>query len=178
MAFALGSLAQSARLQQLLVCRKILLFVGVVTIAANLFGFLVVDQAAEMLLREELAEAGGGQDLAPEEIERRAADMRRRVQMESGLFVAVGVAFLVLAGLVTWLPVICTTGGLALYVGGQAFAAYLNPWILSNGWVIKLLIVAGLVRAVMAAFAYENHRAEERLVDASDTALEQNAFPA
>ncbi len=177
MAFALGSLAQSARLQQLLVCRKILLFVGIVTIAANLFGFLVVDQAAEQLLREELAEAGA-QDFAPEEIERRAADMRRRVQLESGLFVAVGVAFLVLAGLVTWLPVICTTGGLALYVGGQAFAAYLNPWILSNGWVIKLLIVAGLVRAVMAAFAYENHRAEERLVDASDTALEQNAFQA
>jgi hypothetical protein len=177
MAFALGSLAQSARLQQLLVCRKILLFVGIVTIAANLLGFLVVDQAAEELLREELAEAGG-QELAPEEIERRAAEMRRRVQVESGLFVAMGVAFLVLAGLVTWLPVICTTGGLALYVGGQAFAAYLKPWTLSSGWVIKLLIVAGLVRAVMAAFAYETHRAEERLVEADDAALEQNAFPA
>jgi hypothetical protein len=178
MAFALGSLAQSARLQQLLVCRKILLFVGIVTIAANLFGFLVVDQAAEMLLREELAEAGGGQDLAPDEIERRAADMRRRVLVESGLFVAMGVAFLVLAGLVTSFPVISTTGGLALYVGGQAFAAYLNPWTLSSGWVIKLLIVAGLVRAVIAAFAYETHRAEERLVEAGDLELAHNPFPA
>lgn len=69
--------------------------------------------------------------------------------------IVVGPGFVILGALVSSYPVPCTIGGLVLYLGGYAVFGYLNPASLTQGLLIKIIIVAGLYKAMQAAIAHQ-----------------------
>jgi len=71
----------------------------------------------------------------------------------------VGGATLVLMGIfVKQFPVPLTIAGLVVYVGIHLVFATLSVHTLYQGWIIKVLIIAGLWSAIQAALAYEKER--------------------
>jgi hypothetical protein len=72
--------------------------------------------------------------------------------------VLIGIVFIVCGALVYTYPVPATITSLVLYVGAAAVYAVIDPSTLARGWIIKLLIVIGLFKAVQAALAYESER--------------------
>ncbi len=73
--------------------------------------------------------------------------------------IVLGIVFLILGANVYKYPVVCTITGLVLYLGGMAVFGYLDPMSLAKGWIIKLIIIIGLFKAIKTAIAYER---EER----------------
>jgi hypothetical protein len=138
-----GSLAQSARQKHLKGARVILILVGILTLAVNSFLFWNSSNEIRQLVAQ--------QALDPEGI----PSILGVVRLIYGAGIAFGVVFCVLGLLVTTFPVLTTVLGLVLYIGAAAGYAWLDPASLARGWLFKILIVAGLVKAVQAAIAYK-----------------------
>lgn len=77
------------------------------------------------------------------------------VKMTGFGFAGVGFTYFILGAFIYSAPVACTILGLILYVAGWAISAAMNPVMLANGIVIKIIIVMALVRAIQAAIAYQ-----------------------
>ncbi len=60
--------------------------------------------------------------------------------------------------LVYTIPIPATIISLVLYIGATAIFAYLAPETLLQGVIFKVLIIAGLIKAVQSAIAYDNDR--------------------
>jgi hypothetical protein len=143
----LGSLAQSARGKELKSARGILIVIGILTIAVNVYMFF----NAENEVQAELAKAGAGAAVQPGLKETVLA----LVRLIYGGTALLGMAFVVCGLLVTKFPVPATLIALVLYLGGAAVFALLNPAALASGLIIKIIIIVALVKAVQAAFAYQ-----------------------
>lgn len=151
-----SSLAQSARLKQLNRARGILIFVGLLTIAVNVFQYVTVERLVDDQFNKEMNELRR-QGMQFDQV--KVAELRSSAISSVKLFamglIAVGAAFLVGAGLIKSYPVPVTIISLVLYVGCAAIFGVLDPESLMKGIIIKIIIVVALVKAVQAAMAYQ-----------------------
>jgi hypothetical protein len=143
----LGSLAQSARGQQLKQARGILIFIGVLTIALN--AFLLYN------LPNEIAGAVRQNNLDATQVEELSRRIRSLGYLYYGGPLLLGVVFVALGLAVKRFPVLFTTLGLCLYIGSALVFAALDPMTLAPGFIVKILIVLALLKAIKAARAYE-----------------------
>jgi hypothetical protein len=158
-ASGLGNLAQSARTKQLKTARGILFFVGILTVIANAalvwFAQAVVDSQIEAELKTLRAQQMVIDQAAVDEFREQAV---RTTRLVNGIAVFIGFLFIVGAVKVYSYPVPVTVTSLILYIGCWAVFGVLDPTTLARGWIIKLLVAAGLFKAVQAALAYESER--------------------
>jgi hypothetical protein len=152
----LGSLAQSARGNQLKSARGILLCVGILTVIANVaMGFMsknIIDKEIDAEIAQVYAQ---GMEVEPAAVEEVRESAMRAMWVAVALWCLTGVVFIVLGIIVYRFPIPVTITGLVLYVGCIAVSLILDPSTVGKGWIIKALITAGLFKAVQAAIAYE-----------------------
>jgi hypothetical protein len=155
----LGSLAQSARTKQLKTARGILYFVGILTLVVNV-GLAVfaepfvnsqIDREVESVRRQ-------GMQIDQSKLEELRDQAIRSTQLGGVIGAVIGVVFIACAVMVYQFPVATTVTSLVLYLGAAAGYAVFDPTTLARGWIVKILIVVGLFKAVQAAIAYENER--------------------
>ena len=159
----LGSLSQAARSKQLSSAKAILIFIGVVTILGNFVFLLLSQSAVDREIDAEVNELRGqGMEFDEEKLQEYRGQVVRATRIINGLGMAIGVGFLLLGANVKKYPVPITITGLVLYLGCWAVFGLLDPSSLLKGWIIKLFIIAGLIKAVQAALAYEK---EAKVVD-------------
>lgn len=151
----LGSLAQSARTNQLRSARTTMYFVGGLTILANLFmvfgaeGLVENNFAAEM---RQLQQEGFELDMA--KVEEIKASAIRSTQLMGVGFVGVGIIFCILGAYIYKYPVPATVLALVLYLSGAAISAMIDPATVASGLVIKIIIIVVLAKAIQSALAY------------------------
>lgn len=141
----LANLGQEARLKQLRTARWILIIVGIICVAGNIFAYY--------LLEGEIKKLGGNVDL-------------EKIKIFQYLVygsVAIGALFVVMGIFVYQFPVPITLTGLILYIVIAFGPALFNPETIFHGILLKILIIAGLLRAFQAAQAYERQRTAETI---------------
>jgi hypothetical protein len=155
----LGNLAQAARTKQLKTARGILFFVGVITILANGFFFSIAESAVNLEIDKEVEKVRRqNMEIDQTKVDEIRTTAIRTTQLVNGIGVLVGVVYLVFGFMIYKHPVPITVTALVLYIGCWAAYGVLDPSTLMHGWIIKLLIVAALFKAVQAALAYEQER--------------------
>jgi predicted RND superfamily exporter protein len=155
----LGSLAQSVRTKQLKTARVILFAVGLLTIAVNGYFFTTIEDAVDELIQKELAAAGMAGMVVDQQALAEVRDgLIRTNKLVTGGAIAVGVLYILFGVFIYRLPVPITITSLVLYIGTIAFFGYWNPMTLWQGWLVKILIIVGLFKAIQAAIAHENEK--------------------
>jgi hypothetical protein len=139
----LGNLAQSARQKHIKSAQRVLLVIGILTVAANGFMMATAKSQVDQLIQQN-----------PQFANQADAIMNMTYLLGGGAM-AVGVAFIVLSFLVPKFPVPSTIIGLVLYVGSVGVFAALEPLSLVQGWLFKIIIVVSLVKSIQAAIAYQ-----------------------
>jgi hypothetical protein len=152
----LSSLAQSAREKQINSARVTLFIIGGLTIILN----IVIAFMGQSQIDAELRKQGlNPNNLAPEH----QAVVRFALMIHYAVaagFALMGVVFIVLGVLVRKYPVPCTIAGLALFLLGALIQLAIDPKSLAAGWIIKIIIVVALVKAIQAALAAEREKRE------------------
>lgn len=160
----LGSLAQSARKKELTTARTILIAVGILTIVVNIGLVIGARAIVNGQINDELekvrSQGMAVDDAAVEEIRESSI---RSIIVANSIAIGLGVVYVVLGFLVYRWPVPVTIAGLVLYLGSAAAYGALDPTTLARGWIVKLLIIAGLFKAVQAAIASEKEKNEAAL---------------
>jgi ABC-type siderophore export system fused ATPase/permease subunit len=77
------------------------------------------------------------------------------VRLVYGGIAFLGVLFILLGFLVTRFPLPATIIALVLYLGSNAVLALLDPAVLVQGIIFKIIVVVCLVKALQAAIAYQ-----------------------
>ncbi len=155
----LGSLAQSARQKQLKSARGILLGIGILTVLANLVYMALAESQVKAELDKEvqqLSQKGMAVDRA--KLAKIQNDAVTMTLMINGVTCGLGVVFILFGIFVNKYPVPITIAGLVLYIGAAAVFAFINPESLIQGIIIKVIIVAALVKSLQAALAYEREK--------------------
>jgi len=145
----LGSLAQSARGKELGQARTVLIVVGVLTLAANAFMMYNIPNEVQSVVREN--------DVDPAQLEQFKQTVSMFCYLIYGGAVLLGVLFIVFGVIVKKYPVPITITSLVLYILATLLFGLLEPMSLARGFIVKILIVVGLFRAIKAARAYESH---------------------
>jgi predicted RND superfamily exporter protein len=94
----------------------------------------------------------------PQQVEEVRASMLRITYLLSGVLIAIGVLFIIFGIAIYTKPVPITITSLVIYIGCMAIFGFLDPASLAQGIIVKIIIIAGLVKAVQAAIAYEKER--------------------
>jgi hypothetical protein len=153
---ALGSLAQAARGKQLRQARNILVIIGILIMVGSL-----VDLAmARTILRRELEKEAEGlrahhQEVDPAALQKEEDFLFRVVVLIDGGTALLGALFVVFGLIVRRYPVLITILSLVLFIGMIVVLGVLNPVTLAQGWLIKIIALVGLAKAVQAAIAYQ-----------------------
>jgi hypothetical protein len=157
----LGSLAQSARSGQLKQAKALLIGVGVLMAVLNLGMMFTVPEQVRQVVDAQLASRGG----------RAAADPVQLKQVETGILIiayflqaipaALGVLFIIFGLFVNRFPVPITITSLILFLLFIALSAILEPLTLIQGLVIKIIFIAGIIKAIQAALAYEREKRQQ-----------------
>lgn len=162
----LGSLSQSARTEGLKSARTILYVVGVITIVANvIFAFLTKSMVNEEFNKEAAKLQMQGMVIDQVELQALKDQTTRAAMLINIGGIVLGIVFLILGANVYKYPVVCTITGLVLYLGGMAVFGYLEPMSLARGWIVKLIIIIGLFKAIKTAIAYEREERNTALAD-------------
>lgn len=144
----LGNLGQAARGNQLRLARGIMLFVGILSMLVNGFQFVTLQQQIDKEVME-VRQQGL-------EIDQNAlAGVKSRAQLVFGVAFAIGLLFVLLAIMVYQFPVPCTLSATIVYIVAIIGFGILDPMTLMQGVVVKVLIIAGLIKSVKSAYAYE-----------------------
>jgi hypothetical protein len=151
----LGSLAQSARGNELKQAQGILIVIGVLTIAVNAF-FLYN-------LPKEIQQATQQNQVAPADVEQFRQQVTILGYLIYGLPLLLGALFVVFGLIVKQYPLPITITSLVLYVLSIVVFGVLNPTTLAQGLIVKIFFILGLCRAIRAAGAYQAHRRESGL---------------
>lgn len=133
----LGSLAQNARQKHLKSARNCLFVVA----ALQIVGGIIL---LALLMNQPIPE-----------------EMKTMVYVSFAVVFGAAVVFLVLGLLVPKYPVPATVIALILFITLHAIDAMADPTSLLRGWLLKIIVVVILVKAVQAAIAYENERKSE-----------------
>lgn len=152
----LGSLAQAAREKHLRTARGVFIFIGLLTIAVNVFQlasaeFLVEGAIKELLKQENLTEA----EADPHQLALARESILRTLQLFGYGTIGLGVVYLLLAAFLKRHPVAICVTGLVLYVAAAVVFGLLDPATLLQGLIVKIVIVIALVKATQAAVAYQ-----------------------
>lgn len=158
----LGSLAQSARGKQLKTARTIMIVVGVLTIVISGIVLAIIPSQVKKEIDAEVSKIKA-QGMVIDQAEVKAAEQQevRARYLVTGVGLALGVVFVILGLLVYQYPVPATLLGLVLYVADYVIFGLMNPQMLYQGIIVKIIIVACLVKALQAAIAYEKQRSKE-----------------
>ena len=146
---ALGSLAQAARGNELKQAQRILIGIGVLTLVVN--GFLLFN------LPNEIQQALNQNQIAPENVETFRQEATISGYLIYGLPVLLGCLFVIFGSIIKQYPVPITITSLVLYVLATAAFGLLAPETLVQGFIMKIIIVYALIRAIKAARAYRDH---------------------
>ncbi len=166
----LGSLAQAARSKQLNSARSILLFIGLLTLVANGIFFSMAKSMVDKQFDSELADLRRqGIEIDNDKVEELRADSIQSTKLINGVGLAIGVAFIVLGLKVKKYPVPMTITGLVLYLGSAAVFGLIDPTTLARGFIIKILIIVGLFKAVQSAIAYEKEAQNESMMPLAES---------
>lgn len=136
----------------------ILLFVGILTLALNGFLFSQAEGEVQVELDKQIKALPAGQVADPDKVAELKDEWVRATKAIYGGGIAFGLAFVVLGVIVSKHPVPCTIGGLVLYIGGYAVFGYLNPASLTQGLLVKALIIGGLFKSMQAAIAHQKEQ--------------------
>jgi hypothetical protein len=142
----LKSLGQEARKTSLNKARWIMIVIGVLTIGLNIFQYFAIQEEIKKVQRQ-------GMVLDPAAV--------TQVMLPVYAFVGVGVIYILMGVFIYHYPVPFTITALVLYIGGQLVSAALSEdprLTLVSGFIIKILIIAGLWKAIQASQAYEKER--------------------
>jgi hypothetical protein len=162
----LGSLAQSARLKQLNAARVIFCLIGAFFIGIHVYEYMNLDKIIDQQLQELIAqEVGPGMQVDQAKVDEVRQLMMTFATVADFVMIGIGVLYLLFALLVRKFPVTTTVVGLLLYLAYIGIFAFLQPMTLVQGYLIKIVIIVGLAKAIQAAFAY---RAEERAMAAAE----------
>lgn len=157
----LGSLAQKVRLKQLDRARNILLFVGILTLIVNAAWMFMVPGSVEKELDMELAKNNMTRSMADpawlEENEKMAVGIGLLI---AGGAAALGVLFIIFGLIVKKFPVPVTITSLVLYILATILFGVLDPSTLAAGFILKIIFVVALAKAIQAALAYEKEASE------------------
>ena len=145
----LGRLAQAARGNELNGAQRILVVIGLLTMAVN--GFLFYN------LPNEIQQAIQQNQIAPEEVEQVRQTAMISGYLFYGLPALLGLLFVVFGLIVKQFPLPITVTSLVLYVLATVAFGLLSPATLLQGIVVKVIIIIGLFRAIKAAHAYQDH---------------------
>jgi hypothetical protein len=145
----LGSLAQAARGNELNSAQRILLVIGILTLAIN--GFLLFN------LPNEIQHAIEQNQIAPEDVEQARQGGMIAGYLMYGLTTLLGVVFVIFGLVVKQFPLPITITSLVLYVFAIAGLGFLDRETLVHGIIMKVIIVFALIRAIKAARAYQDH---------------------
>jgi hypothetical protein len=156
----LGRLAQSARSEKLKSARGIMWFVGIMSILANGVLFALAAGQVDDAIEKELAKLPNRAFVDQAKIKEVKDQAVRTTHLITGGGVMLGMLFVGCALSVRQHPVPATVTALALYLGGNAIFAMLNPGGIASGIFIKVIIAAGLFKAVQAAIAYQKEQAD------------------
>lgn len=145
----LGSLSQAARGNELKQAQRILIFIGVLTMAVNGFFLFSLPGMIEKEIQQN--------QIAPADVEE-----VRQAAMISGYLIygspaLLGLLFVVFGLIIKQYPVPITITSLILYVLAVAAFGLLDPMTLVQGLIMKIVIIFGLVRAIKAARAFQAH---------------------
>jgi hypothetical protein len=155
----LGSLTQAARQKQLNTARGILIAIGILTIVGNIIFYFMVESQVNDVIKAEIAQARQPGFVIDESKvnELRQAAVRAEKLIKLGTIV-LGAVFVGLGLSVKKYPVPATVTGLVLYIGAAAIFALLNPMNLLSGIIIKIIIVAMMIKSIQAAVAYQREK--------------------
>jgi MFS family permease len=152
---SLGSLAQAARGKQLRRARNILIVVGVLQILVNGIMLALVPSQVKSQVNAELSKMRSQRVLSADEQRQLEQVVLRVAFAVTGGLVFLGLVFVVFGFLVQRYPVPITVISLVLFIGVHVVLAVLDPSTLVMGWVIKIIFVVALVKALQAAVAYQ-----------------------
>jgi hypothetical protein len=152
----LGSLAQSARGKHLRQARNTLLTVGILMGLLQTGMFIVDNNQTTQEIRK----------TTNDPVQRKNAEMAATVFLVffHGAAIVVAAIFVVLAFFVEKFPVPTTVIALVLFLGLQVVFAVINPLNLAAGWIIKIVVIVALVKAMQAGLAAKKD--ERRIADA------------
>jgi len=148
--------------KQLKTSRWILFGLGILITIASLIFLLMVETIIRAENDKQLQQMGKRRaDLPPavrQQFNDELASEIRELQLRAGALMAVGVIFIGFGIFVYRLPVPITISALIVYLALLAIGTAYDPASLAKGWLVKILIVVGLAKAIQAAIAYENER--------------------
>ena len=153
----LESLVTAARAERVKAGRTALIVAGVVIALEAALGFFMLKSGVDKQIELELqAVRRQGMDVDHAKVaEFRAAGMRAGSMILGGI-VVLAVVFFVLAAMVKTYPLGAALTGLILYIGFYAVAAAIseNPiMVLVSGWLWKIIVIGGLIKAIQAGVA-------------------------
>jgi hypothetical protein len=155
----LGSLAQSARGKELKQAQGILIAIGLLTLAIS--GFHLYN------LPNEIAQAIEQNKIGADDVDRFRQAVTASGYLIYGLPALLGVVFVIFGTIIKSYPVPITITSLLLYIVATVAFGFLNPAVLLQGLIMKIIIVVALARAIKAAFAYQAHAEESQFAEGS-----------
>lgn len=145
----LGSLAQAARGNELQQAQRILIVIGVLTLAVN--GFSLYN------LPNEIQQAIRLNQVAPANVEAFRQAVTFFGYLIYGSAAVLGLLFVVFGLIMKRYPVAITITSLVLYILATAAFGVIAPATLAAGLIMKVIIIIFLFRAIKAARAFEAH---------------------
>ena len=156
----LGSLADSARAKAVKTARTTLIAVGVLTIVANGFLAVAAESLVDSAFKKEINQLQQqGLQVDPAAVEGLKQEAVTSTRLTAIGFAGMGVVFIILGALVQRSPVVCTALGLVLYLAGAGITAMFDPSTLAKGFIIKIIIIVALVKALQAGLAAQREAA-------------------
>jgi hypothetical protein len=150
----LGSLAQEARNKHLKQARTTLLVVGIlIVLFQSVMCFLEFGQ-----LTAELQKANPG--ATPAQIKQIETALQPFLILFHGGAIAVGVIFILLSFFVLKHPVPITVTALVLFILLQIVFTLADPMNLARGWLVKIIVLIALVKALQAGIASQKEARE------------------
>lgn len=152
----LGSLAQAARAKELRSARIIFILIGVLTLIGNGIALATLDTQVDIAIKAEMKSQDLSEsDVDPQDLAAARQSIKRVAYLIIGGAILLGIAYFVLAGLVSRYPIPVTVTGLVIYLASAAIFAVIDPTTLVQGIIVKIIIIIGLIKAVSAAVAYQ-----------------------
>jgi len=156
----LGSLTQAARSKQLKTARGLLIFVGVWLLLSLGFEWLTLDMQLHQLAKEHGVPEG------------RVPELREALMpamyVISAIYVGLAVLYFIFAGVVRSHPVPITITALVIFVALLLIAAALDPASIAKGWLVKIIVIVGLAKAIQAALAYQRELDAAPVLESAD----------
>ena len=149
----LGKLAQSAQGKEIKKARIALIAAGLILILQNGIFYAMSEVEVDAVLKLEVEKLGPGMVADPAELAQARTRLLGIVHVIYGAFMGAGAVLVGLGIAVTKYPLAFTITGLVIYLGTIAIFAVLNPLTLASFWLIKLIVIVCLFKAIQAAAA-------------------------